>query len=271
MDMQNVPLAFGLTLFAGLCTGVGGLFTLFWKETNTKFLSVTLGFSAGIMIFLSFVELYPHAQDSLTQEYGGQAGAWITSLAFFSGVFLVMLIDKLVPSPENPHEVRKVEEMDNIVATNKEKKLLRTGILIAIAVTIHNFPEGIATFIAVVTNPSLGVVIAMAIAIHNIPEGIAIAVPVYMATGSKKKALLLSVVSGLAEPFGALVGFMLISLVFTDALLGILFAVVAGIMVFISLDELLPAAEEYGHHHLAILGLIGGMIVMSLSLLLLGG
>ncbi|KAF1084444.1 Zinc transporter ZupT [Sporotomaculum syntrophicum] len=270
METQNVLLAFGLTLFAGLCTGIGGLLTLFWKETNTKFLSFVLGLSAGVMVFLSFIEFFPQAKHCLTQEFGGHTGAWLTTVAFFSGVFLIWLIDRLVPSPENPHEIHKVEEMNGIVVNIKERKLLRTGVLIAIAVIIHNFPEGVASFIAVVTNPSLGIVIAAAIAIHNIPEGIAVAVPVYAATGNKKKACLMSIISGLAEPFGALIGFMLFSLFFNDAVLGVLFAAVAGIMVFISFDELLPSAEEYGHHHLSIFGLIGGMMVMSLSLLLLG-
>lgn len=269
MDTSNIQLAFGLTLLAGLSTGIGGLLTLFWKETNTKFLSFILGFSAGIMIYLSFLELFPEAERSIALEFGGQIAPWITTAAFFGGVFLVWAIDKLIPFHENPHEMRKVEEMEGYSAALKEKKLHRSGILIAIAVTIHNFPEGIAAFISVATNPSFGVVIAAAIAIHNIPEGLAVAVPVYFATGDKKKACLMSIVSGLAEPVGALIGFFLLASFLNDAVLGIIFATVAGIMVFISFDELLPTAEEYGHHHLAIFGVIGGMMVIALSLLLL--
>jgi len=139
----------------------------------------------------------------------------------------------------------------------------------ALAILIHNFPEGLASFTSVVSNPNLGIVVALAIAIHNIPEGIAVSIPVYCATGSKKKALGLSLLSGLSEPIGALVGYAILAPFMNDTIFGILFAGVAGIMVFISLDELLPTAREYGEHHLSMYGLIGGMIVMAVSLLLM--
>jgi len=142
------------------------------------------------------------------------------------------------------------------------------GFFSALAIGIHNFPEGLATFAAALKDPTLGVGIAIAIAIHNIPEGIAVSAPIYYATGSRKKAFVWSFVSGLAEPVGALVGYLLLYNLFTDITFGILFGAVGGIMVYISLDELLPSAEEYGHHHVAIYGLLGGMAVMALSLLL---
>lgn len=142
------------------------------------------------------------------------------------------------------------------------------GLFSALAIGIHNFPEGLATFIGALQDPALGISIAAAIAIHNIPEGIAVSVPIYYATQSRQKAFALSFLSGLAEPVGALLGYFLLIQFFSDAIFGIVFAGVAGIMVYISLDELLPTAEEYGEHHIAIYGLISGMLIMAISLLL---
>ncbi len=264
MELSAVLFAFGLTLFAGLATGVGSALAFFTKQTNTKFLSVALGFSAGVMIYVSFIEIFVKARDALTAPLGERWGYWVATLAFFGGLFLIALIDKLVPSFENPHEIRDVSEMKN----GQDHKLLRMGFFSALAIAIHNFPEGLATFTAALTDPGLGISVAVAIAIHNIPEGIAVSVPLYYATGDRKKAFKWSFLSGLSEPVGALVGFGLISTIFNDTVFGILFASVAGIMVFISLDELLPTAQKYGEHHLSIYGLVSGMIVMAMSLLL---
>lgn len=270
MEFQTILFAFGLTLFAGLSTGVGSALALFTKRTNTKFLSLALGFSAGVMIYVSFVEIFFKGRNILssTELYGERMGTWFTVLSFFGGMAIIAIIDKLVPKVDNPHEIHKVEEIDE--HEYKNKKLARMGLFTALAIAIHNFPEGLATFTAALSEPSTGIAIAIAIAIHNIPEGIAVSVPVYFATGSRKKAFWLSFSSGLAEPVGAFLGY-LILLPFigeSQTLMGFIFAAVAGIMVFISLDELLPAAEEYGEHHLSIYGLVGGMGVMAISLLL---
>ncbi|MDL2307871.1 zinc transporter ZupT [Desulfovibrio sp. OttesenSCG-928-C06] len=277
METSAILLAFGLTLIAGLSTGIGSLISLLAKKQNPAFLSVALGFSAGVMIYVSFVELLTQASSALTGYWGQKAGSWATVGAFFGGIALIAVIDKLVPDSYNPHELghserlgAKPEKANTLLnAKTDPAKLRRTGFLTALAITIHNFPEGIATFMAALTDPALGVAITVAIAIHNIPEGIAVAVPIYYASGSRKKALLYSFLSGLAEPFGALVGFLILLPLFTPAVFGISFAMVAGIMVFISLDELLPAAEEYGEHHLCIYGMVAGMAVMAVSLLVL--
>ncbi|MBW2468689.1 MAG: zinc transporter ZupT [Deltaproteobacteria bacterium] len=265
---QNVFVAFGLTLFAGLATGIGSALAFFAKRTNTRFLSLALGFSAGVMIYVSFVEIFFKARVALTEVYGLTKGTWLTVIAFFGGIFLIGIIDKLVPSIENPHEIRGVEEMGPEKVSDKNQKLLRMGMFTALAIAIHNFPEGLATFAAALSDPALGLSIAVAIAIHNIPEGISVSVPIYYATGSKKKAFYYSFLSGVAEPVGALIGYFILLNFFSDFVFGILFAGVAGIMVFISLDELLPSAQKYGEHHLSIYGLIVGMAVMALSLLL---
>lgn len=257
--------AFGLTLFAGLSTGIGSALAFYAKKTNTTFLSYALGFSAGVMIYVSFVEIFLKARDSLESILGATQGYWITTIAFFGGIAIIALIDKFVPSGENPHELKDVDDLDN---PSSNKALLRMGMFSALAIAIHNFPEGLATFIGALNDPALGVSIAVAIAIHNIPEGIAVSVPIYYATGDKKKAFKWSFMSGLSEPVGAVIGYFLLLRFFNDMMFGITFAVVAGIMVYISLDELLPTAEKYGKHHVALGGLISGMVVMALSLLM---
>lgn len=266
--MDNIVLAFSLTMFAGLSTGIGSALAFFAKRNNPKFLSTALGFSAGVMIYVSFVEIFVKAQDSLTTVMGTQTGTYATVIAFFGGMLVIGIIDKLVPSFENPHEIHEAEDINNKKQAKKFKGLYRMGIFSAIAIAIHNFPEGLATFVATLKDPTLGLPIAIAIAIHNIPEGIAVSVPIYYATGSKKKAFTYSFLSGLAEPVGALIGFILLKTFFNDVVFGIIFAGVAGIMVFISLDELLPSAQKYGEHHLSIYGLVAGMITMAVSLLL---
>ncbi len=266
-DNPNFLLALSLTLFAGLSTGIGSLLSLFAKKTNTKFLSVALGFSAGVMLYVSFVEIFVKANELLIKAQGEKLVTWLTVFGFFFGVLFIALIDKFVPDMGNPHEVRKVEDMET-AQDPKNKALMRMGIVTAFAVALHNFPEGFATFMATLNDPTVGLPIAVAIAIHNIPEGIAVAVPIYYATNSKKKAFALSFFSGLAEPIGALLGFLIFYPFFTDTVFGFMFASVAGVMVFISLDELLPAASKYGEHHLSIYGLVAGMAVMALSLLM---
>ncbi len=268
IDIQthNILIAFGLTLFAGLATGIGSTIGFFAKRTNTKFLAASLGFSAGVMIYVSFVEIFVKAKVCLIEQLGVIGGTWATVGSFFGGMFFIALIDKLIPSYENPHEMHKVEELK----TRDEhfKKLHRMGLFTALAIAIHNFPEGIATFAAALKSPAVGIPIAVAIAIHNIPEGIAVSVPIFYATGSRKKAFLYSFLSGLSEPVGAVVGFAIMYSFFNDIILGVLFASVAGIMVFISLDELLPSAQRYGEHHLSIYGLTAGMVVMAISLMM---
>lgn len=263
----TVLLAFGLTLIAGLATGIGSLLAFFASTTNTKFLSLSLGFSAGVMIYVSMVDIFVKAQDSLVIALGEEPGNWLTIGAFFSGMLLIALIDRFVPSQGNPHELKKVEEADRKAAI-KDKGLLKMGMFTALAIAIHNFPEGIATFTAALKDPALGIAITVAIAIHNIPEGVAVSVPVYYATGDKKKAFKLSFLSGLSEPVGAVAAYLILMPFLNDVMFGVIFAAVAGIMVFISLDGLLPAAKKYDEGHLSIYGLIGGMIVMAISLLL---
>jgi len=291
--MGQVMFPFLLTLFAGLSTGIGSLIAFAAKKTNKRFLSLSLGFSAGVMIYVSMIEIFAKAKISLITELGEKGGSWATVAAFFGGIFLIAIIDKVIPSEENPHEAKQViadckhtkgekcrdcaakedcETKEECMAEQadmpQKSKLMRMGVFTALAIAVHNFPEGLATFVSALQDPSIAIPIVAAIAIHNIPEGIAVSVPIYQATGSRKKAFFYSFISGLAEPVGALIGWLILMPVMSDVVFGIIFAGVAGIMVFISVDELLPAAREYGEHHISIYGLIAGMMVMAVSLLL---
>jgi ZIP family zinc transporter len=264
---HSVLAAFGLTLFAGLSTGIGSAIAFFSNRTNKRFLSAALGFSAGVMVYLSFVEILAKARVALVNALGAAKGTWAAVGGFFAGMIVICVIDLLVPSEENPHEAKAVEQMTE--EGREQAKLLRMGLFTALAIAIHNFPEGLATFAAALADPTLGISIAIAVAIHNIPEGISVSVPVYFATGSRTKAFWYSFLSGLSEPLGALIGYTLLSWFFSETVFGVVFAAVGGVMVFISLDELLPTAREYGTGHVTICGLIAGMALMALSLLLL--
>lgn len=264
---NNFLIPFLLTLFAGLATGIGSLIAFFAKRTNKRFLSFSLGFSGGVMMYVAFVELFQEARIGFITEMGEKMGMLTTVLCFFGGIFLICIIDKLIPSVENPHEIRSVEKMSE--KPPKDAKMMRIGLITALGIAIHNFPEGIATFVSASEQLSLGVAIAIAVAIHNIPEGIAVSIPIYFATGSRRKAFRLSFLSGLSEPLGAVIAYLILTPFITPCLMSGILAAVAGIMVFIAIDELLPAAREYGEHHIAIYGIIAGMGVMAFSLLLL--
>ena len=242
--------AFLLTAIAGFSTGIGSLIAFFTKSTNKQFLSISLGFSAGVMIYVSMIEIFPEANGILQKQLGDKLGTWATVLAFFGGMLFIAIIDKLIPSEDNPHEFHNMATPvpEKRPRPQRQQKLMRIGIKTALALAIHNFPEGLATFVSAMQDPRVAIPIVIAIAIHNIPEGIAVSVPIYQATGSRKLAFQYSFLSGLAEPIGALVGWFILMPVMNDIVYGVIFASVAGIMVFISLDELLPAAREYGEH-----------------------
>ena len=297
--MDNVWLALGLTVFAGLATGIGSGIAFFTKRTNYRFLSVSTGFSAGVMIYVSFVEILTKGQEALTSAYGETWGAWVNVAGFFGGIAVIGFIDRLIPEAENPHEPHTVEaravlcgqadntavltaacDADEAMTSEDEdehdKTLLRMGLFSALAIGIHNFPEGLATFLAALQDPAVGAAIAVAIALHNIPEGVSVSVPVFYATGDRGKAFLYSALSGISEPIGAAIAYGAIrvllggqSSVMPPQVMGVLFAGVAGIMVYISLDELLPTSRAYGKGHDSLFGLVAGMVVMAISLLLM--
>ncbi|MBV5277476.1 MAG: zinc transporter ZupT [Campylobacteraceae bacterium] len=272
ITLQQFMPAFLLTLLAGLSTGIGALLAFFSKSKSHTFLSIGLGFSAGVMIYVSFVEILPKSNKAFTAIFQDAIiGELLGLLCFFGGIGLSAFIDKLIPEDINPHELKSdnalsVLKDDNHHTLLENSALKRTGIFTALAIGIHNFPEGFATFIAAIDNINIGITIALAIAIHNIPEGMAVSLPIYHATGNRKTAFWYAFISGLAEPIGAIIGFFLLLPLMGESTFGITFGFVAGIMVYISFDELLPSARLYGNAHTTILGIVLGMMVMSVSL-----
>lgn len=276
---EKVLLAFAVTLFAGLATGIGSAVAFFARRTNYRFLAASLGFSAGVMLYVSFVEILRKSEQSLALIHGPAAGAWMAAASFFAGMLLIGLVDRFVPTEGNLHRLRELDDLSTRTDATPQHttpgprmssdKLLRMGLLSATAIAIHNFPEGLATFFLVLDNPKVGVAIALAIAIHNIPEGISVSVPIYYATNDRAKAFGLSFLTGLAEPAGAVIGYFVLRPIMTPSVIGMVFGAVAGIMVYISLDELLPTAREYSKGHEVLYGIVLGMAVMALSLVLL--
>jgi ZIP family zinc transporter len=273
----NFWIAMGLTTFAGLSTGIGSMIAFFSTRENYRFLSWATGFSGGVMLYVSFMEIMPKALNALMQERAGNGPEVIATAAFFGGIIFSLVVDQLIPHADNPHEARTDEELACVgefcpIPAEDDRPLAhleRTGVFTALAVGFHNFPEGMVTFLAALQDPRLGISIAIAIALHNIPEGISVSVPMYYATGNRRRAFRWSMLSGLAEPVGALLGYLVLRPFLTPSLMGILFAGVAGVMVYISLDELLPTSRTYGKGHDSLFGLMAGMIVMAISLVLL--
>lgn len=261
--MNNALLALLLTLFAGLCTGIGSALTVLSKSVGPRFMALTLGFSAGVMIYVSLTEICQKAKNALCADNGELLGSVYCALSFFGGVAVIALIGALIPSAEGDELQRNLEG-----ASSSRGALLRCGIFSAFAIALHNFPEGAATFVSALREPGFAIPIVFAVAIHNVPEGVAVAAPVLRATGSGKKAFLISFLSGLAEPVGALLCWAILMPFMSDTLYGIVFAAAAGIMVYLCADEILPRAEECGHHRLSLWGFVLGMAVMALSLIL---
>lgn len=281
--MNDILQALILTLLAGAATGLGGLLIILGKRISSNFLAGALGLSAGVMIFISLAELYPEAQTAIqVAAYSGINGKALVLVSFFAGMGIIFLIDFLIPEYENPHEASGLSLDSSTAATEmisaSEKSadhqaLKKLGIMSALAIAIHNFPEGMATFISALSGSQMGAGITFAVAIHNIPEGIAVAIPIYYATKSKGKAALYATLSGLTEPVGAALCYAVTALFGVEfsgegSAFPLILAAVAGIMIYISLDELLPTAEKYGKHHVAIAGVVAGMAIMGISLIL---
>ncbi len=245
----NVAIALVLSALAGLSTTIGSFSAVFVRKPGARFMAFTLGFSAGVMILLSFMELLAHGVETV-----GFVPAYV---AFFVGMLGLFLIDVLIPHEYMAERQRTGEA---------QERLLRTGLLVALGIAVHNFPEGMATLAGTLQDVSLGAAIALAIALHNIPEGLAVSLPVYAATGSRRTAFLWSFLAGVAEPAGAALAALVLLPFLNDAVLGLLLSAVAGVMVFISLDELVPVARSFGEAHLSIVGVATGMVAMVASL-----
>ncbi len=280
LDILAIPssgiwFALGLTFLAGLATGIGSAIAFLAKRTDFRLLSVGLAFSAGVMLYISFTDILSKATASLAVAYGPAAGAWLANAGLFGGILVMALIDWLVPMAENPHEVRAEVDMEALRqqgdgSDSRDHRLWRMGIVAALAITIHNFPEGIATFLSALHDPKTGIAVGIAVALHNIPEGVSVSVPIFYATGNRRRAFALSVLSGLAEPLGALLALATLNFFVPEKVMGLVFGAVAGVMIYVSLDELLPTARRYGKSHEVLAGIVAGMVIIAISLLLLG-
>jgi ZIP family zinc transporter len=258
-DTAQVLMAFGVTLAAGLATVLGAAFVARAEHANPRLLPMALAFAGGAMVYVSLVEILPKGAASAAEATDERTGYMIATLAFFAGVGLLVLLDKLVP---NPHPDTHAD------SEAERRQLARLSLLTAAAITAHNLPEGLATFFATLESPGVGAPLAIAIALHNIPEGISIAVPVFYATGSRGKAVMAALLSGLAEPLGALVGYLILGPFLSPLVFGIVFAVIAGAMVFLALDELLPSAQRHAKGHDTAYAMVGGMGMLATSLVL---
>lgn len=260
---QQVMTAFAVTTAAGLATVLGSVLVLFAKAPSPRLLAFGLAFAGGAMVYVSLSEILNKSISSFTLAHGEQYGFTYGTLAFLAGVLLIATIDHFV---SNPHPT--LEAQGSAFAEVRSEEVRRIGIMAAVAITAHNFPEGLATFFATLENPHVGLALAAAIAIHNIPEGISIAVPIYVATNSRTYAVLACLISGLAEPVGAAIGYAILAPYLSDSVFGAVFGIIAGVMVFLALDELLPAAKKYARGHETVYGLVLGMAVLAVSLVL---
>ena len=276
---NNFVIAFVFATIAGLSTVIGGFVTFFIKGNSLKYLSFGLGLSAGVMLFISLVDLYPHSLEMIKEQIGNHF-AWLSILFFGLGMLTAVLIDYFVPDHlqtsmftkqigANETHTDSTDCVENENAVISIGKIKRAGIITAIVVAIHNLPEGLATFTMTTQNVMLGAGIVFAISIHNIPEGMAISIPVYQATHSKRKAFLYSFLSGMAEPIGGVVGYLIIKALFPDLCVGFLFALVAGIMTYISIDTLLPLSRDYDTGHYSVSGIVLGLLTMGTALIFL--
>lgn len=276
----NALIALGITVAAGLATVIGSFLVVFAERTNTRLLAFALAFAAGAMVYVSLVEIFVKAQLAFEDLYAPKTAYAYATLTFFAGVLLLVLIDRMVPNPHAGMDKRVIDPeiahtgpalaiVPPVTGPAAEDALVkRVGLLAALAITAHNLPEGLATFFATLDNPTVGMPLALAIAIHNIPEGVSIAVPIYYATGSKQGAIIATLLSGMAEPFGAIVGYLILAPFLSSAVFGTVFGMIAGAMVFLSLDELLPAARHYARGHETVYGMVIGMAALAVSLVL---
>lgn len=271
ITLNTIIIALMLTGFAGLATTIGAAFAFITKKPSIRLLALGLGFSGGVMLAVSFIELLPSAIDEFSSAGLIESDAFLWgNIWFFVGIFAIFLIDFLIPhfykeedsTHEHSHDLTFKADKSSI----SKEDIHKLGILSAMGIAVHNFPEGLVTFTSALQSVELGIVLAIAVGLHNIPEGLSVSIPIVTATGDKWYAFRLGLLSGLAEPVGALVAAIVLFQFLTPAVIGASLAFVAGIMVFISFDELLPAAKNADESHLISLGIIAGMIIMVLTL-----
>jgi ZIP family zinc transporter len=271
ITLDTIIIALVLTGFAGFTTTIGAAFAFITEKPSIRVLALGLGFSGGVMLSVSFVELLPSAIDEFSGAGLSDSDAFLWgNIWFFVGIFAIFLIDYLIPhfykEEDSTHEHSHDLTIEADKSSISKEDIHKLGILSALGIAVHNFPEGLVTFTSTLQSVELGIVLAIAVGLHNIPEGLSVSIPIVTATGDKWYAFRLGLLSGLAEPVGALVAAIVLFQFLTPAVIGASLAFVAGIMVFISFDELLPAAKNADESHLISFGIIAGMIIMVLTL-----
>lgn len=263
--------AFLFSVIAGLSMVAGSCLVFIGRGTDRNFMSVSLGFSAGVMICLSVMDIFPEACEHFEESGSFSNSTAAAAVSFFCGIVFMVIVGRIVSLSGHSHGgcAHGGHGSHSGGCVENSRNLMNAGIMTAVSFAAHNFPEGLTTFISALQGINVAVPIVIAIAIHNIPAGIAIAAPIYNVSGSGAKALKYSFLSGMAEPAGALAGWLALMPFMNDAVFGVMFAAAAGIMIYISVDELLPSSAEYGSHKLGMTGFIAGMAVMALSLILL--
>lgn len=266
---EGVITAFLVCVAAAMATVIGGAAVLFMKKSNPRFLAFGLAFAGGAMVYISLIEIFGKSLSAFSQVYQDHAAYALTTFSFFAGVAALMALDRLIPNPHGGISFTENDPHGHGHAHHHSPSVKRLGVLTALAITAHNFPEGIATFFATLDDPVVGAPLAVAIAIHNIPEGVSIAIPIYFATGSKKAAIIATFLSALAEPVGAAIGYAILMPFLSDTVYAVTFGMIAGAMVFLSLDELLPTAKRYSSGHETTYGMVLGMMALAASLVLM--
>lgn len=261
--MNDLVFASVITLASGLTMGLGGMSVFLMGKENPKVIAFSIGLSAGAMLMIAFMGIMPSVGDSFVDLFGDDKRASMQPLLMFVlGLFLMIGIDRMLPSSVHNHP-NAAPELPDVDGETKNGKMLRTGIAIAIAIGVHNIPEGIATFTTLLTDRSLGLMVTIAVVIHNIPIGIAIAMPIFLATGSRRRAFFAALLSGLVSPAAAFLAYIFMMPFLSAVVMSSLLAVVAGVMVYISIDELIPASRRIGHHHLSTYGVVVGMALLA--------
>lgn len=247
--MTNISMAFLLTTLAGLSTMLGTIPIFIKIKNEGKVIAASLAFAAGVMICVSITDLIPEAIEMLKNYYSGFLTVFLTFVFLMIGMITSCFIDKALPT----------------ATVVNHASLYKVGIISMLAIILHNLPEGIATFISTTKDTSLGISLALAIALHNIPEGISISVPIYYSTQSKFKSILYTFISAMSEPLGAIITYLFLYSFINNIVLGLLFAFIAGIMIQISLTELLPTSTDYSYPKITRIWFIIGVIFMLLK------
>ena len=240
--MTNIYYAFLLTFISGISTIIGYLF-IYIKGNRVGVICKSLGFASGVMITISLIDLLPNSYQLIIDKYNVIYTIIIMFLCLLIGSSISLIVNKRIQSRE-------------------VNKLYKIGIISAIIIVLHNIPEGIITYITASNNIKLGLALSLAITLHNIPEGISISIPIYYSTNSRFKAFIYTFISGISEPLGAVISYLFLSKYINNFILGIIYSIIAGMMLNIGYGELYKEAIQYNKKNAIIYSIIGGFLIV---------